>query len=185
MKNYVAPGIPSAEFLIPSGMSLSVNTVESSRGKISGITGSIDWFKYSDIHWLAREVGYHILWDWFDEWNDREERVRLDELKEKLLSWSQSKSIISDSLELIDFMRSLVIKYGKKFYAKMFSFDAGEPEEDNGNNRMFQSSRLGECVLLWVRLGIDSAIIESWKQKLKEDDLSYIWENIFPEDRKY
>ncbi len=45
-------------------------------------------------------------------------------------------------------MRSLVLKYGKKFYEKMISFDAGEPKEENGNNRMYQSTRLGECILL-------------------------------------
>ncbi len=67
MRNYVAPGIPSGEFLTPSGMLLSVKTIELNRGKISGITGSVDSFTSSNIHWLASEVGYHILWDWFDE----------------------------------------------------------------------------------------------------------------------
>lgn len=39
-------------------------------------------------------------------------------------------------------MRQLLTKYGEKFYEKMLSFDAGEKEDDCGNNKMFQSDRL-------------------------------------------
>jgi hypothetical protein len=185
LRNYVAPGIRSADFLTPDGLALSVGRATSTKREVSWIMGDVRWFKHIDIHWLAREVGYHILWDWFDEWDDREERATLDKLTDKLWAWPQSETIISDTLELITFMKDLVVKYWEKFYNKMLAFDAGEKETDAGNNRMYQSSRLGECILLWIRFGVDSTVIELWKSKLKEEDSRYISENIFPEDFKY
>lgn len=64
----------------------------------------------------------------------------------------------------------------------MLDFDAGEKEDDRGNYRMYQSFRLGECILLGIRLGLDSAIVELWKSKLNEEHAHFIIRNIFPED---
>ena len=55
---------------------------------------------------------------------------------------------------------------GEYFYSKMVDFDNGTPEDSYGNNRLFQGSRLQECILLGVRLGMDIEILEKWKAKL-------------------
>lgn len=182
MRNYVAPRALSEEFLLPNWLALSIHAAEECRGKVEWITGSIDWFKgtYS-IHWLAKEVYYHVSFDWYDE-EKKQEKQTLEQLMEKLLEWTDNNNMAPSILALIDFMKNLVSKYWEKFYQKMLSFDAGEKEDNAGNNRMYQSSRLWECVLLWIRLGVDATMIECWKSKLKQEDASFVQENIFPEN---
>ncbi|EKE29782.1 MAG: hypothetical protein ACD_2C00097G0005 [uncultured bacterium (gcode 4)] len=181
LNTYKAPGIPTEKFLLPEGLVVSVQIAEKYRDKIDMIISASPAFQASDIHWLSKELDYHLLFDWRDDWNSRKEIEMLKQLRGALLQ-SDEKLVFRQVLGLIDFMRGLVMRYGEMFYQKMLSFEAGEKEDDCWNNRMYQSSRLGECILIWIRLGIDSEILELWKSKLREDDADFITRNILPLD---
>lgn len=179
-RNYLIPGVPPEQFLTPAGTAISTELIATFRTDVTKVLAQSEWFVPVHINWLSREVSHQLLWNWkfLSEWESDSEKMEL--LQKNLEDAIGKEELFTRSWELLDFMKSLVLKYGGIIYDNLIWYEDGNPEDTNGNNHIHQSSLLSECLILGIRFDLPKEILELWKVKLTDSDQREVNENIFP-----
>jgi hypothetical protein len=160
------------QFLRPDGLSLSVWLLMQHIWWDVSALSETKSFSLPQFSWLSNEVRSYMLWHWGS-------KKDLDEIARGQLTYQ--KGWPKEAGELLWILIEKMKWMGEYNYANIVSFDTGTPEDhEGGNNRSHQSACLQKCILLGIRLGMDTSILEEWKSKLKPDALTALEKNIFP-----
>lgn len=162
-----------SEFLTQDWLSRSVWIVmEATQGDMTRIVDN-PAFKFSDLHWLSRELHYMLLWIWH---GSREEIQKLETFQSWILE--KDTTVIEP---LMDFFREKIIQMGELAYSNMVRYEQWEKQWEAWDNALYQWNILQDTILFGIRIGLDSEILSRWKSKLSETQLQELRESTMPE----